>query len=90
MSPNQSKCKSCQADILWVITPKGERTPVDAKKTRVATLMDMGGTLKIEEVHEGHVTHWATCVSADQHRKKPDPQGNLPGVGEPDRSYSDD
>lgn len=90
MSLNQSKCKSCQAPILWVITPKGKRTPVDAKKTRVAQLMDVDGVLKIEEVAEGHVSHWITCPSADQHRKQPDPQGSLPGVGEPDRSYSDE
>ena len=63
-----SKCKSCGADILWVITPKGKRTPLDAKKIRVATLMN-DDPPKIEEVYEGYVSHWATCPTADKHRK---------------------
>jgi len=65
----ESRCKSCGAAILWAVTPKGKNTPLDAKKVRVAQLMDLGGTLKIEEAHEGHLSHWATCPTADEHRK---------------------
>lgn len=67
---NESKCKSCKTAILWVITPKGKKIPVDAKKTRVCQLIDISGELKIEEVHEGHVSHWATCPNAGQHRMR--------------------
>lgn len=63
------KCKSCGAEIIWAVTPKGRNTPLDANKIRVAQVTDLDGQLKIEEVHEGHVSHWATCPTADKHRK---------------------
>lgn len=34
------QCSSCKAAVLWALTPKGERTPVDA-----AVNMEKGNTL---------------------------------------------
>ena len=65
-----AKCKSCNAEILWAITPNGKQTPLDAKPVRVATLLDLDGILKIEEVHEGHISHLATCPNAKQHKRE--------------------
>lgn len=67
---NTSRCKSCNQEIIWAVTPKGKNTPLDAKKVKIAQVMDMGGILKIEEAHEGHLSHWATCPNADEHRRK--------------------
>jgi len=65
-----TKCKKCPTEILWVVTPNGKRTPVDAKPIRVAMLREeAGGVLKIEEVAEGHQTHWATCPAAKEFKK---------------------
>jgi hypothetical protein len=35
-----AECSSCKAPVLWAITPKGERTPVDPKIN-----MEKGNTL---------------------------------------------
>ena len=60
------KCKFCETEILWVTTPKGEQTPVDAAKTRVAQLLELDdGSLKIGEVHVGHVSHLTSCPSSE-------------------------
>lgn len=83
-----SKCEKCGADILWVITPKGERTPVDAAKTRVAMLMGERDPLKIEEVHEGHQSHLATCKvvragsQVESHSAAPDPASGATNTSE--------
>ena len=70
MRDNPSYCKSCNAPILWVLTHKGKRTPLDFKPERVATLIELdGGELKIEDVITGHTSHWGTCPSAEQHRR---------------------
>ena len=57
----KNKCPKCDADILCVVTKDGKITPVDAKKVKVAMLMDMGGILKIEETISGHQSHVLTC-----------------------------
>lgn len=64
------KCKSCGAEILWVTTAAGKSTPVDEKTTRVAMLIEEGeGNFKIGEVAKGHVSHWVTCPTANEHRR---------------------
>lgn len=65
-----TKCKSCNADIRFKITrtidkktgkPRSGRMPVDAKKITVIT--PAGETVQM------YNPHWATCPTADQHRR---------------------
>jgi len=64
-------CKSCGTELIWVLTGAGKATPVDAKPTRVALLRRCDdGQLKIEDVVEGHVSHWATCSDPHKYRRR--------------------
>lgn len=74
-----ARCNSCGAKIIWAVTPKGARIPVDAIPTE-------DGNLVLEE-HRGqlvacvvgqepglfasprHKSHFATCPHASQHRR---------------------
>lgn len=73
-----SKCKSCGAPILWAKTSKGKRTPIDAEPVRIAVLTEdpetgkeiiEDGLVVIAEGAVGHTSHWATCPTAEQHRR---------------------
>jgi hypothetical protein len=56
-----TRCKSCREQIIWLKTAAGKNMPVDAD------------TVKPEDeefdASEGHISHFATCVNAVQHRK---------------------
>jgi hypothetical protein len=55
------RCRSCRAMIIWFKTEAGRNMPVDAD------------TVKPEdEEYEPprHISHFATCPNADQHRKR--------------------
>lgn len=55
--PGATKCKGCNADILWVTTKKnGKPTPVNVKMQNYIT---KEGDYKV-----GMVPHWATCGKA--------------------------
>jgi len=64
-------CKTCGAEILWIVTPTGKAHPVDAKPEKrwvtVFSLDEDGG----EEwaLVDTYLTHFATCPQADQHRR---------------------
>lgn len=71
-------CKTCGAAIIWAKTAKGARTPLDAKPVRVAELVEdpetgkeivQDGLFVIGGAHTGHVSHWATCPQAKEHRR---------------------
>ena len=53
-------CKSCKADIVWIKTKSGKMMPADKAPTTIIT--------QAGQVVQGHVAHWATCPTADQHR----------------------
>jgi len=55
-----SKCRSCQAYIVWLKTERGANIPVDADS------VSEGDDLFDQKVH---VSHFSTCPDADQHRK---------------------
>jgi len=60
--PFEVKCRSCGAPIVWFRTASGKRMPVDAtscKPTDAAHQLDL----------KRHVSHFATCPYAEQHRK---------------------
>ena len=63
-----ANCRSCGAAIIWATTTAGKRMPLDPKPISVAIGEGVtnGGTV---EIRRGYVSHFATCPSADQHRK---------------------
>jgi hypothetical protein len=50
--------------IVWAITEKGRRVPLDAKPQKVFVL-DEHGTAKLVS---GYTSHHATCPKADEFR----------------------
>jgi hypothetical protein len=54
------RCRSCRAKIIWFKTPAGKNMPVDAD-----TVEPEDDELDLSR----HVSHFATCPQADQHRK---------------------
>lgn len=61
--PFQQSCRSCGAPIVWFRTAKGHRMPVDAGTTKPT---DAEHQLDLSR----HVSHFATCPNANQHRRK--------------------
>lgn len=57
-------CRSCKADIGWVLTPKGEKQPVDAGVVR-AGILDPEGK-RIVAVVAGYQSHFVTCPDRDK------------------------
>lgn len=78
-----SLCRSCHADIIWVVTEKGKRMPIDAepggegarfRKEKVAPNGDkIVHFVKDSEMEANtaklYNSHFVTCEFADQHRK---------------------
>lgn len=73
-----SICRSCGAEIVWAVTEKGKRAPLDAAPVD-------GGTFSLEpgtdspravfvpvEARSGplFVSHYATCPQASNWRKR--------------------
>lgn len=79
-------CRSCNAPILWAITPKGRRMPLDPEPTpegnlRLTPIPDrtplVGKPLTGEDLEAAqasgeplHTSHFATCPDARQHRHR--------------------
>lgn len=56
----ESPCRSCGTLIVWMVTKSGKRMPVDATSAKFGDK---------EFDHTRHVSHFATCPNANQHRK---------------------
>jgi hypothetical protein len=55
-----TRCSTCRARIIWFGTRLGKRMPVDADTVEAAdTELDL----------ERHISHFATCKDAAQHRR---------------------
>lgn len=53
-------CRSCNAPIIWFRTARGSNMPVDVGSVdRNDVKLDM----------KRHISHFATCKNADQHRR---------------------
>lgn len=65
-------CRSCGAEIIWTETMNGKKMPVDAKPVQGFVLvrdeLDPSSTPRAipEKIH---LSHFATCPNADQHRR---------------------
>jgi hypothetical protein len=70
-----STCRSCGAPIIWVLTEAGKRMPLDAKPEKRWTIDPLALRLNPDapraRLGDTHVSHFATCPNAAQHRKKP-------------------
>jgi hypothetical protein len=78
-----SQCRSCDADIIWVVTEKGKKMPLDAEPHPEGTFrkerVDANGDRIVHFVTEGieradnnrplYQSHFATCPERDHHRK---------------------
>jgi hypothetical protein len=58
-------CKSCGAQIQFVITKTGKKMPLDAKPRRFYVIQ---GGMPVQ--FQGHEPHFATCPKADRFKKK--------------------
>lgn len=74
-----AKCFSCGAEIVWALTEKGKRMPVDAEPVADGNLeLDVRTDPPLAIVHgqptlDGgprYVSHFATCPNADRHRQQ--------------------
>jgi hypothetical protein len=73
-----TRCSSCQAAIVWAVTTKGARMPVDAAPADDGNivLIDTAGGIQAIVVRPGefpgqkrHRSHFSTCPNHAQHRK---------------------
>ncbi len=62
------RCRSCDASVVWMITNTGKNMPVDADSVDEAELEFDGMKPKFDH-QAGHVSHFATCPQANQHRR---------------------
>jgi hypothetical protein len=60
--PLATRCASCSASIVWFRTAAGKRMPVDESSTQPT---DAEHQLDLKR----HVSHFATCPNANQHRR---------------------
>lgn len=61
------RCKSCNKKIVFGILEEGKKVPLDV----VAPVYQLVGTRAIR-IHQGYVSHFATCPDASKHSKKGD------------------
>lgn len=77
-----SKCKSCDAEIIWVKTEKGKSMPIDAEPSVEGQFLkvrvDENGTKHVQYLGEReaadctrplYLSHFATCPDAGIHRQ---------------------
>ena len=58
------ECKSCKATIVWVEMASGKKMPLDATPISAVQVKDgIGGVVQV------YIPHWATCPSAEKHRR---------------------
>jgi len=74
MHSEVSNCRSCNAKIMMLKTATGKFMPVDAVPVPHGNLEVHNGECRVirkTEVYDGdrYISHFATCVSANQHRK---------------------
>lgn len=63
MSP--PRCSGCQAEIVWGLTAKGNKVPMDPPEKRYVQ-----GKLGRYHMVDTHMPHHATCPNVDLFRKK--------------------
>lgn len=67
-----SRCRTCDAPVLWVSTPTGKAMPLDLEPDPEGRFVVEGGVAyPVGLFSEGprYTSHFATCPQADEHRK---------------------
>lgn len=73
-----SKCRSCDAELVWAVTVNGKRIPLDAEPAeRPQGLFRLEAPPRVGEAPLAvsvageyvYISHFATCPNADEHRK---------------------
>lgn len=65
-----SRCRSCDESIVWMRTNTGKNMPVDADTVDEADLETTEDGAPLFDHQKGHVSHFATCPHADEHRRR--------------------
>lgn len=74
-----SACRSCSAPLLWAISEKGHRTPIDPVPPKDGTgnlrLFRRNGVLHCEyatdrHAAENYLSHFVSCPAAARHRRR--------------------
>jgi len=76
-------CRSCGDRIIWAVTTKGKRIPLDADPVADGNIVIIGMTLHRDPLvsvglthgdvpagEKSYVTHFVTCKDADSWRKR--------------------
>jgi hypothetical protein len=69
---NEGTCKTCGAAIVWVVTGKGAKMPVDklAERKFVLEPNPMGADApQLAYSRPVYTSHFVTCPDRDQHRR---------------------
>jgi hypothetical protein len=77
---NVTRCQSCAARIVWAVTERGKRMPVDADphpagNVRLIPTADGGATAHVLQKHEAaggaplHRSHFTSCPNASDWRR---------------------
>lgn len=68
-----SLCRSCGNPIIWTVTANGKKMPVDRDPvggTFVLVYDELDPSTAPRSLSEDvHLSHFATCPNADQHRR---------------------
>jgi hypothetical protein len=61
-----SKCRSCGAEIRWVMMDSGRKMPLDVKRI---TIIEEDPETGAARIVSGYQSHFSTCPNADMHRR---------------------
>jgi hypothetical protein len=79
----RDRCRSCKKPIIWAVTTKGRRMPLDPEPVEngnlilrhrmsglpTALYLTHGADVELQPDEKRYVSHFATCPYAAQHRK---------------------
>ena len=65
-----SKCRSCNQEIVWMITKKGKNIPVDIHSVDTDHLFAIGPDEKLTFEYGTHVCHFDSCPNAEEWTRK--------------------
>jgi len=73
MSLDQAKCRGCDAGIVWALTPRGKKMPLDAEPVRRVVMLPYrpGSSDLRATVAETYMPHHATCPNVADFRELP-------------------
>lgn len=69
MSVVIARCRSCDESIVWMVTSNNKNMPVDADSIDESEL-EYHNSTPCFDASFGHISHFATCPNADQHRRR--------------------